>query len=568
MTLGTFTFGPFRLDPAKSLLWRDGALVALPPKAIDLLLALVEQAGEVVGKQELLDRVWPDTFVEEANLSVNVATIRKALGDETPYIDTVARRGYRFVAPVRRQGRLRLAVLPFRHLGPPSPDSPYIGLGLADALITRLVASGPVSVQPTRAVQAYVDGTVAPEEAGRRLQVDAVLDGSVQTDGARVAVSVQMMPLGGATQPWAERFEAERTSLFDLQNAIAERVARSLEFRLGGSPAPRPKVDFDAYQAYVKGRYFWSRFSPAEMQKAFACFEEAAKRDRAFALPHAGLAEAYMAVAALGAAPAGIAWSRAQAAAERALALDDSLAEAHVSLGAIALFRSWDWATAGRELEAGLRLNPGAAAPHQWYALYLHVRGHFAEAQRELSHALELDPLSVVVHAQLALHGYLAGDHAEELRQCEKAVELEPHQFLPRWSLGMAYANLGRFDEAICEHERAVELSGGIGTLRASVARTLAQVGRKEEARAVLAARPASPIGTISPYARVSVLVALGDENGALGALERAAKQHDPWIIWMKVDPMLAPLRGHPRFEAVLRQVHGVEHSSPRSLEA
>jgi DNA-binding winged helix-turn-helix (wHTH) protein/tetratricopeptide (TPR) repeat protein len=557
MEHGTIDFGPFRLDPAKRLLWREGRLVGLPPKAVDLLIALVEQAGEVVGKQELMDRVWPDTFVEEANLSVNVATIRKQLGDGHPYIETVSRRGYRFVGTVKRQGRLRLAVLPFRALGPETPDTSYLGLGLADAVISRLAASGPVSVRPTRLVHKYAGADVDPERAAQELQVDAVLEGTLQMDGTRVRVSVQMVPVREATTAWAERFEAERTTMFDLQDAIAERVARALEFHLGERKARRPNVDFAAYQQYVKGRYFWSRFSPAEMEKAFACFDKAAALDRSFALPHSGLAEAYLVVGALGAAPKSVAWSRARKAAERALALDDSLAEAHVCLGALALFDTWDWEKARQEFEEAVTLNPGTAGPHQWYALYLHTRGRLAEAQREMDRARELDPLSVIVHTQAALHGYLSGDHAGELAECEKAVELEPNQFLPRWSLGLAYERLGRFEEALPEHVKAVELSGGLGALRASVARTLAQMGREKEARAELAAKPAARLGTISSYSRVSPLVSLGDEADALKELERAAKERDPWIVWMNVDPLLAPLRAHARFEKVRERVFG-----------
>jgi DNA-binding winged helix-turn-helix (wHTH) protein/tetratricopeptide (TPR) repeat protein len=557
MEHGTLEFGPFRLDPAKRLLWRDGRLVGLPPKAVDLLLALVEQAGEVVGKQELMDRVWPDTFVEEANLSVNVATIRKQLGDEHPFIETVSRRGYRFVGAVKRQGRLRLAVLPFRALGPETSENAYLGIGLADAIINRLASSGPVSVRPTRLVQKYAGAEIEPSRVAQELQVDAILDGTLQMDGTRVRVSVQMVPVREATAGWAERFEAERTTIFDLQDAIAERVGRALEFHLGERKTRRSAVDFEAYQHYAKGRYFWSRFSPSEIEKAFVCFDKAASVDRTFALPHSGLAEAYLVVGAVGAAPKSIAWSRAAKAAERALELDDSLAEAHVSLGALALFQSWDWEKAGREFEMAMTLNPGTAGPHQWYALYLHIRGRFAEAQRELAHARELDPLSVIVHTQIALHGYLSGDHEEELLACQKAVELEPNQFLPHWSLGVAYANLGRLEDALVCHRRAVELSGGIGALRASVARTLAQMGRTKEARTELEAKATSRAGAISPYSRVSALVALGDHDAALKDLERAAKERDPWIVWMNVDPLIAALRGQPRFEKVREKVFG-----------
>ena len=558
MEQGALEFGPFRLDPVKRLLWRQGELVALPPKAVDLLLALVEQAGDVVGKQELMDRVWPDSFVEEANLSVNVATIRKVLGDRTdgePYIETLSRRGYRFVAPVKKLGRLQLAVLPFRTLGPDSGDGPYLGVGLADALITRLASSGPVAVRATRAVLKYADASVDPQRAGQELDVDAVLDGTVQVEGARVRVTVQMIPVRGSTPAWADRFEAERTSLFDLQNALADRVASALEFRLGEKATRRPSPDFEAYQAFVKGRYFWSRFSPADMQKAFGCFEEAIRRDPAFALPHAGLAEAFLAVGALNIIPAAMAWARAQAEAQRALELDESLAEAHVALGAIALFQSWDWEAAERHLERAVALNSGTAGPHQWYGLYLHIRGRFIEAQRELERARQLDPLSILVHAQLALQRYLSGDHAAELAQCEKLVELEPHQFLPRWSLGMAYANQGRFEEAIREHERALELSGGVGAMRASLAWSLARAGRAADARAALEAGGDSLLGAVSPYQRVAAEVALGDHAAALGSLERALEARDPWVVWVKVDPMLAPLHADARFQAVLARV-------------
>ena len=522
MESGSFEIGPFRLDPVKRLLWRQGELVALPPKAVDLLLALVEQAGDVVGKQELLDRVWPDSFVEEANLSVNVATIRKVLGNQAngqPHIETVSRRGYRFVAAVRKLGRLQLAVLPFRALGASQEDGPFLGVGLADALITRLASSSPVGVRATRTVMKYADGDVDPVQAGRELDVDAVLDGTVQVEGSRVRVTVQMIAVRGAAPTWADRFEAERTSLFDLQNAVAERVARALELRLTGKTTRRPSTDFEAYQAYVKGRYFWSRFTPQEVQKAFACFEDAIARDPSFALPHAGLAEVFLVVGALGVLPPALAWTRASAEAQRALELDDALAEAHVCLGAIALFQSWDWETAGRELEQAVAMGSGTAGPHQWYALYLHMRGRFTEAQREVDRARELDPLSVVVQAQLALTGYLSGDHAAELAQCEKAVELEPNQFLPHWSLGMAYANQGRFEDAVREHRRALELAGGAGAMRAALAWSLARAGQGGEARAILKAASDSPIGGLTPYQHVAVLVALGEEEAALAQL-------------------------------------------------
>jgi len=217
---GTFEFGPFRLDARKRVLWRGGRIVPLPPKALDLLVALVEQQGDVVRKQDLMQRVWPDTFVEEANLSVNVSALRKALGEQPggrPYIETVPRRGYRFAAPGTPAAPAlpSLAVLPFIALSRGKDDA-YLGAGLADALITRLGSTGRVVVRPTSAVLKYANRD--PREAGRDLQVDAVLEGKVQRQGSRLRVTVQLIPLAGPTPSWAETFDEETTSVFALQD--------------------------------------------------------------------------------------------------------------------------------------------------------------------------------------------------------------------------------------------------------------------------------------------------------------------------------------------------------------
>ena len=263
-TNADFSFGPYRLDIRKRVLWRDGELVALAPKALDLLVALVEQAGDVVRKEDLLARVWPDVVVEEANLSVNVSALRKALGDRAdgkPWIQTVPRRGYRFAGTPRAAERAALpalAVLPFRVLGAKGDDE-YLGVGMADALITRLSRTGRVVVRPTRAVLRFADLAVDPREVGRELKVDAVLDGTVQRQGDRLRVTVQLVPLASSFSPWAERFDAPFTDVFAVQDTAAEQVARALALELGaaerGKLTRRHTNDLAAYQAYVKGRY-------------------------------------------------------------------------------------------------------------------------------------------------------------------------------------------------------------------------------------------------------------------------------------------------------------------------
>jgi DNA-binding winged helix-turn-helix (wHTH) protein/tetratricopeptide (TPR) repeat protein len=556
---GGFEFGPFRLDVSKRVLWREGELVALPPKALDVLVALVEQRGDVVRKDELMERVWPDTFVEEANLSVQVALLRKTLG--TPegggaYIETVARRGYRFVAPIRRLGPPSLAVLPFRVLSSGTEDE-YLGIGMADALITRLASLGSVVVRPTSAVLKYAAAAVDPSVAGRELEVDAVLDGRIQREGSRLRVTVQLVPQRRDEPSWAGTFEADLTGLFAVQDAVAEQAARALALHLGAEErrllSRRPTEDLEAYQAYVKGRYFWSRFTAESLGRSFACFQEAAERDPRFALPHSGLADGYAILGFSGLLAPREAWPLAMASARRALELDESVAEAHISLAYVTLFQDWDWAAAGRELERAVALGPNAAAPHQWYGLYLDMLGRFAEARQEIERARELDPLSVVLHTMRTLQFYLARDRESELEQARRTVELDPGQFLGQWCFGLACLGSGLAEEAVAAHRRAVELAGGIALLKAVLAYTLAVTGHADEARSLLGELDADGGG--SAYQRATVEVALGETERAIASLTRACDERDPWVLWIKVDPMLDPLRADPRFVALVSRV-------------
>jgi serine/threonine-protein kinase len=568
----TYAFGPYRLDARKRVLWRGGELVKMPPKAVDILVALLEQHGDVVSKEELLRRVWPDTFVEEANLSVNVSALRKALGDQPdgqPWIETVPRRGYRFAGQPLSAPRPALpavAVLPFRVLGP-DPVEDYLAVGMTDALITRLARGGTVLVRPTRSVLRYAGEVVDLREAGRDLQVEAVIDGTLQRQGERLRLSLHLLPLSDRFRPWAGTFEERVTDLFAVQDAAADAAARALAGPLGGAPeapsaprlppppGPRRPRDPEAYQAYLRGRYFWSRLSGAWLEKALVCFQEAVERDPAYAPPHAGLADAYVVLGLSGVVPPRDAWPLARAAAQRALELDAQSPEAHVSLGAVALFESWDWNGSDQALARAEALDPHGAAPRIWRALSLEMRGRLDEAARARAQAAEVDPLSPIVNGLQALESCLRGDHEAELERHRRTVDLDPTHFLSPWGVGLALQHLGRHADAVPEHERAVELSGGSDLMKAVLARTLALSGRRQEAAAIAAALDALPY--FSPYQRSTISLALGDGERALADLERAREEQDPWLVWLIADPMLAELRDDPRFRAVRREVFG-----------
>jgi DNA-binding winged helix-turn-helix (wHTH) protein/tetratricopeptide (TPR) repeat protein len=561
-----FAFGPFRLDARSRVLWRDGEVVPLPPRAFDVLEALVERQGEVALKEELLARVWPHAAVEEANLSVNVSLVRRALGEQEdgrPWIETVPRRGYRLLAHAESLGSTErprsLAILPFQRLGP-SDDDDYLGAAIADALITRLAARDDLRVRSMATSLRFAGRD--PEEAGRGMTVDGVLTGSLQQSGERLRVTAQLVPLAPGLEPWAGTFEEQLGDLFAVEDAVATQLARSLglagenrqtgpgEVAAGIRRSPRP--DLEAYQAYMKGRYFWSRLTGESLARAFSCFQEAAEKDPSYAAPHAGLADGHILAGLAGLIPPRQAWDLAETEARAALERDDTVAEAHVSLAYIQLFRDWDFDGAESELERARDLSPHSVAVHQWLAVLLHVRGRPEEASAAIASARLLDPTSVVVHAIEGLRYTLARDAEAGVAHFTSIIELDPNQFVGHWGLGLCLAYAGRYDDAVESLRRSVELAGGLVPLRAALGWGLAAAGRVEESRALLRELECPEDGAwTSPYQRALLHAALGETGRALACLEEACAARDAWAVWLLADPMLDSLRSDPRFEEV-----------------
>jgi DNA-binding winged helix-turn-helix (wHTH) protein/tetratricopeptide (TPR) repeat protein len=556
----TWELGPFRLDPLTRVLWRGENLVPLTPRALDLLIALVEKGGDVATKAELLAKVWPDVVVAEANLSVTMSALRRALGepeDGGGYIQTVPRRGYRFVGPLSgvTEERPSLAVLPFRVLG--DPEDP-LGLGMADAVISRLAGVEGLVVRPLGAVARFTSSPVGPQQAARELGVDAVLEGTVQRHEGRVRASVHLVPGRGGSRAWAETFEEPLSGVFELQDAVAEGVAQAVAPRLGVPAAvpPHRRPCLDAYEAYLLGRLHWSRFSIHGIGKALACFGEAAQKDPGYAAPHAGLADAYLVLGIAGVVAPAEAWTVARSCAERALQLDPGLGSAHASLGFIRLFESWDWADARRSFEQAVALRPPSAGARACRALFLGLCGELPAALREATHARETDPLSPGTSVIAAfLHG-LAGEPETELDLARRAAEIEPGHFLSQWSLGRACLHNGLEEGALAAMDRALALVEGGPAMKAARAATLALVGRAAEARGILSELDAMARRTwVSPYQRAAVAAALREPEAALQRLEEACDLRDPWLAFVKVDPAFAALRGDPRFAALEARV-------------
>jgi tetratricopeptide (TPR) repeat protein len=426
-------------------------------------------------------------------------------------------------------------------------------------LITRLCRLSGLVGRPTGAVLKDVDAPPDPREACRVMRVVAGGVGTVQRSGGRGRVTVPLGRADAAGTAWSEAFEEEMTSLFAVQDAAAAQVARALQLELGGADeavlARRDTADPAASRAYLKGRYFWSRFTAEWMERAFACFQEAVERDPLYALPHAGLADAYLVLGFSGLLPPGEAWPLAEDAARTALRLDESLADAHISLAYVRLFRDWDWEGARASLTRARELSAGAAA-RQWHGVFLAMEGRLDEAERAIDAAATLEPLAVVTGALRGFSMNLSGDHARELEQFRATVELDPNHFLGHWGLGLACEHVGRIEDSVAALRRAAGLAGGSPFLTAVVARAEALAGRGDEARRILAGIDGdAAAGSPSHYQRAAAELALGDRDEALRRLDQAAAAREPWILLLRIDPMLRDLRGDPRFEKLAHRV-------------
>jgi DNA-binding winged helix-turn-helix (wHTH) protein/Flp pilus assembly protein TadD len=557
---GQLRFAEFRLDPGRRVLWKGDDLVPVAPKAIDLLAALARRPGQVMTKQELLREVWPDTFVEEANLSVLVAQLRKALAvDGKPPIETVHRRGYRFVGSVTHEAGAApaaprsLAVLPLKPVKP-NEDDAALGLALADALITRLAGTPGLSVRPTRSVLAYAKAEAPAHEIAHDLKVEGVVDGRIHRSGERVRVTLQLLRASGGATLWAESIEGSRQDLLALQDDACRLAVAALT----GSEAPRPTApqrpaaDPEAYRSALRGRLFWSRLTPAWLRKARTAFEEALAGDPRLAAAHSGLADTMVLLALYGTEPAHEAWPIARRASERAVELAPGLASVHISHGFVRLFQDWDWQGAGAELERAAKLQPDSPEVLQWHALYFAMLGRFDEALQRIARAQQLDPMSLTANTGLGFHLYLTQQHNPEIEPFLRTLELDPGYALAHWALGLAYERRGMHKEAARSNAKAVELAQDGPMLEANLARSLALAGREAAARKLL--RKLRDAG-VSAYRLATIQLALGDEKAALSELERAAAERDHWMVWLKVDPMLDPLREDPRFPALLQAV-------------
>ena len=613
-----YDFGPFRIDPLKRRLLRDGEVIRLTPKAFDLLLVLVEESGRTVEKDELLDRVWAGTAVEENNLNQNITALRKSLGDsrqESQYIATIPGVGYRFVAEVRRFEEEDLAqrrkgakeevaknvqrpsrmfryallivvplllaalafawyrrdaplprmssimVLPLENISGNSAEE-YFADGMTDALIGDLAKISGLQVISRTSSMHYKGTKKSLPEIAREVNVDAIVEGTVQRSGDRVVVRTQLIHAPTDRHLWVGDYTRDVRDVLDLQSEIARAVAQEVRIQMTPDEqarfASRHPVRPKAYDDYLQGRYlYWNKRTEENLNKAIALFQSAIQEDESYAAAYVGLADCYNALGAVQVAsmPPLEARRKAEEAATKALQLDSGLGEAYSALGYVKHF-NWDWTAAEQNHKRAIDLNPSYANAHNFYAGYLMSRGRIDEAIAASNRARELDPFSLSISAQRGFLLENARRYDEAIEQLRSVIAMDPNHYQALWILGHTYACNKQFDEAVAAAEKAVAVSertpGALGML--GLAYGLA--GRKAEATKILnELLELKKTRYVTPAAFVNVYLGLGDQEQAFVWLEKAYQERSNYVAFLKVFPLLDPLRSDRRYDDLIRRI-------------
>jgi TolB-like protein/DNA-binding winged helix-turn-helix (wHTH) protein/Tfp pilus assembly protein PilF len=608
-------FGIFQLDLKARELHKAGVKVKLQGQPFRVLALLVDRAGQVVTREELRQRVWPtDVYVGfDQGLNNAIKKVRDALGDsaDSPrFIETVERHGYRFVAPVSTvPGRLSeprfqfgfrrrrntaliglatasllaalaywswhgsalrarpspekviLAVLPFDNLSR-DPDQEFFSDGLTEEMIAQLGKLNPerLTVISRGSVAKYKGSSLAANQIGTELHADYLVQGSVRRASDRVRITVQLIQVRDQTDLWAESYDRELKDLLALQDSVARTIANQVHITLTpGGQAQLPRrisVDPEAYEAYLKGRYYWNKRTADGLQKALIYFQQAINQDPAYGAAYSGLADCNSGLTWHGFTSPAETLPKADAAALKAVEIDPQSAEAHASLGLV-LHHRWDWPGAEAEFKRALQLDPHYANAHHWYGDYLSARGRHDEALLEAKRALELDPLNLMIGTWVGLRYYFARQYDQAIEQGRNTVELDSNFPAAHLLLGETYVQMGLHEKGLAELESAASLSGSSPLYLAQVAVALASAGRKTEARRIIAQlQTISGRPYVSPYGLAQIYAALNDKEHTFQWLQIAYDDRAVWMSYLGVDPVFDGFRSDQRFQDLLRRVH------------
>ena len=455
-----------------------------------------------------------------------------------------------------------VAVLPFKPLGAVATGDDYIGVAIADALITEFGTIDALAVRPFSTSSRYGTPGTDALAAGRALNAELVVDGAIQRSGDRLRATVHLINVADGRTIWSDRFESAWTDVFAVQDAIAEQVARALAVTLSGEDRRRVQkrrpASVEAYEAYLKGRYFWNMRTADGLTRALGYFDEALRLDPTYAQAHAGIADSYAVLGstAIAALPPREAGPKAIAAAARALELDPTLAEAHVSYAFAVYSYEWDWARGEEHFRRAIALDPDYSTAHYWYSLYLDQLGRLDEAAAAAQRAVDLEPLSLVGTYAVGLTHYCARRFDRAREYAQRVLEVEPHYPLGLRLLGSSLVAEGRYAEAIEPYERLSRTAPDNSLYGGWLAHVYGRAGRTKESRTILARIASRPEARRLAAANIAIgYIGIGDTTTALSWLETAYAEHSQALTYLKIDPVYDPLRSDPRFADLLQRV-------------
>jgi DNA-binding winged helix-turn-helix (wHTH) protein/TolB-like protein len=625
-----FDFGKFRLDTANKILRHNGEIVSLPLKSVELLCLLVENRDEVVNKQEIFDRVWQDSFVEESVLTQNIYKLRKTFEQlgEKDVIKNVSGRGYIFsfgnentltierelyeeieiieteALPEKQVLALpskqtdpkfkifgfaiavtllitsavfgywfwnkktnktsvsdisSLAVLPLKSFDEKAVDD-NLGLRLMDSIITKLGKIDSISVRPTSSTMKFLKSEETSLEIGKRLLVDAILEGSIQREEHKIRVTLQLVSVKNGEQIWSEQFDGEADKLLDLQNTVSAKLLDKLNLPLSTEQqtefAKRPTTNSEAYEEYLKGRYFWNKRTKESLKSAIASFEKAIKLDANFADAYVGLADSYYLLFdySYDTSPKNVEIAKENL--NKAIQLNPNLSEAYTTLGLIQTTFDWNWKAAEQSLKRAKELSPNSPNAHHRMGVLLSKLRRFAEAESEMRKAKEFDPTSTAINMNLGFVLMQSKKNEEAIEQLQKTIDLDPNFVSPKWYLARTYWQIGNKTKSLGEYEKAIELSGD-KELAKRLKNDIVASGETIAIKNWVTEWEKQYAQNGTDEHSIAVLYAyLQNRDVTLKWLEKSVAAHHPWATWINAEPEFNFIRDEPRFKVLLKKMN------------
>ena len=577
-----YQFGSFCLEVRQRLLSRDGVPVPLTPKAFDTLLLFVRHAGDLLDKARLMSALWPDTTVEENNLNQNVSALRRALGDargESRYIATVPGRGYCFTAEVRALAHhaagtpsgshTRIAVLPFENIGG-AAEYDYIADGLTDETIAAIGQVDPehFSVIGRTSVAAYRQTEKTIAAIGKELDVAYLVESSMRVESGRFRVISKLIRVPDQVQIWSASFDGQPSSLLAFQSELSAAIAEQVRLRLSPDRLHalkrRQTQNPEAYDIYLRGRYYWNQFTPLTTQRAIEYFTRATELDPDYALAWSGLCDAWCSSPVTGDTPARPLLARAQAAAQHAVRSDPYLAEAQGSLGFYQFWLGWDWVAAESALRKAIAADPSYAFAHRMLGITLsHAKRH-QEAAAAIRRSRELDPLNAMNRALSAQIAFAARDFTAAIAFAREAIVIDPDFWVGHFQLAQACVQLQQEDTALASLTQASRLSHGNSKALSLRGYLLARQQRTSEAGEILRLlETTAQERFIPPYAMALIHAGLGDADLAFAFLEQSLACHDVHLVFLTIDPKWDAVRSDARFSSLIARCAFLPDATP-----